>query len=237
MTFLDHLLVLAFAILYPIYAYFAYRKIKADLVADKPGIRVHDYKETTAWLWFLAIAALVAWKYQGRSLLDLGLGLPSAWPALLGLLLIGLLSGFLAIQLRKLGGDEELRRGLGEQLDRGSVSEFLPRTRQELRWFILLSITAGVCEEILFRGFLIWYFSQFSATAVAVVLSAIVFGLAHSYQGWQGSLRAGVMGLVLAVSYVLTGSLWVPIFLHIAGDIYAGTLGWLAYAEDGPDPS
>ena len=158
--------------------------------------------------------------------------MPSAWPAWLGLLLIAMLGVFFASQLRNLRDDADQRKSLAGQLGKGSVSEFLPRTRQDLRWFIILSITAGICEEILFRGFLIWYFEQISVIALAVVFSSILFGLAHSYQGWQGGLRAGLMGLVLALSYVLSGSLWVPIFLHIAGDIYAGTLGWLAFAEE-----
>lgn len=229
------MLVLAFAILYPLYAYFGYRKIKHNLVANKPGARTSDYKETIAWLWVLGLFALINWKIQDRSLLDLGMGLPSQWPAWLGLILVALLGFILFSQLRKLSEDKEQRQSLCKQLSDAPVSEFLPRTRQELKWFFLLSISAGICEEILFRGFLTWYFEQFTATALAVVLSSIVFGAAHSYQGWQGSFRAGVMGLILAVSYVLTGSLWVPILLHIGADMYAGTLGWLAFAEDGPN--
>ena len=77
-----------------------------------------------------------------------------------------------------------------------------------------------------------WYFNVFSVTALAVVLSSILFGMAHSYQGWKGGLRAGVVGLILALSYLLLGSLWIPILLHIVGDIHSGMLGWLAFKED-----
>ncbi len=232
MTPIDHLLVLAFAILYPVYVFFGYRRIKADLIADKPGLRVRDYRETIGWLWFFALAALISWSYQDRSFFQLGLGIPAAWPAWLGILLIAPLGVFLVFQLRKLRGDKDQRQSLREQLSQSPAAEYLPRTRKDLNWFILLSITAGACEEILFRGFLIWYFGQINGTALAVLLSSILFGLAHSYQGWQGGLRAGLMGLVLALCYVFTGSLWVPIFLHIAGDVYGGILGRLAFAEE-----
>ena len=73
---------------------------------------------------------------------------------------------------------------------------------------------------------------MFSITALAVVLSAVLFGMAHSYQGWNGGLRAGVVGLIFALSYVLTGSLWIPILLHIVVDIHSGLVGWLAFEED-----
>ena len=63
-------------------------------------------------------------------------------------------------------------------------------------------------------------------------LSSILFGLLHSYQGWKGGLRSGVIGLILALLYVLTGSLWIPIILHIVIDINSGMLGWLAFEEN-----
>ena len=77
-----------------------------------------------------------------------------------------------------------------------------------------------------------WYFEAFSVMTLAVVFSSILFGLAHSYQGWKGVFRTGAMGLIMALFYVLTGSLWIPIVLHIVGDIHSGTLGWLAFEED-----
>ena len=232
MTSIDHGLLLAFAVLYPIYAFYAYRKIKADLIANKPGRRLYDYKETIAWLWFFAIAGLISWFYQQRPLSGLGLDLPAEWPAWLGLVLASAISFFLFAQLGKIEKDEEQRGSLAGQLSESAASEFLPRTQVELKWFVILSFTAGICEEILFRGFLIWYFEQFSSTTLAVILSSVLFGAAHSYQGFQGGLKAGVMGLVMALSYVLSGSLLVPIVLHIVGDIYSGMLGHLAFGKD-----
>ena len=127
--------------------------------------------------------------------------------------------------------DEKKLQSLKTTFARVDASEFLPRTAQELRWFLALSFSAGVCEEILFRGFLIWYFDSFG-TVVAVILSSILFGTAHMYQGIKGGLKAGFIGLILAVVYILTESLWIPILLHIFGDAQIGMLGWLALRED-----
>jgi membrane protease YdiL (CAAX protease family) len=118
-----------------------------------------------------------------------------------------------------------------KKLESVAANEFLPRTKKEFQWFILLSITAGICEELLFRGFLIWYFESLTNTLLAVVLSSILFGLAHSYQGVTGILRSGLMGLILALILVWTDSLLILIFLHIAGDVYNGVIGWLGYGE------
>ena len=101
---------------------------------------------------------------------------------------------------------------------------FVPRTREELKSFWRLSVTAGVTEEIIFRGFLIWYLLHFMPLWLAVVISSLVFGLCHSYQGLGGGIKTGLVGLAFALLYVLTGSIWVPIFGHIAWDMLQGQL-------------
>ena len=231
MTSIDHLLFFTFAIAYPIYVTLGYRRIKPDLVANKPGVRWRDYREGSVGLSLLGMGGLATWIYQGRPLSDLGLGLPSAWPAWLGMAIIALLSILLVIQLRKLKADQEQRKTAAEQLSNGPAGEYLPRNRKDLKWFVVLSFAAGINEEILFRGFLLWYFSNFSLP-VAIVLSSVLFGLGHAYQGWQGIMRTGFAGLIVALAYVLSGSLWVVIFLHIAGDLYSGALGWIAFDEE-----
>jgi len=52
----------------------------------------------------------------------------------------------------------------------------------------------------------------------ALVLSTILFGFAHIYQGWKGVLGTGLVGGVLAYLYLSTGSLLLPIVLHILID-------------------
>ena len=91
-----------------------------------------------------------------------------------------------------------------------------------MRLFRGVSVTAGVCEEILFRGFLIWYLATFFGLTVAVFASSAVFGLGHAYQGAGGILKTGVIGLVMAGLYVLSGSLWPPVALHAATDVVNG---------------
>jgi membrane protease YdiL (CAAX protease family) len=96
------------------------------------------------------------------------------------------------------------------------VKELLPHTSYERWLWLLVSITAGICEEIVFRGFLLSYFVRLEGSLfVAILFSSILFGFAHVYQGWKGVLGTGVMGAVLAYLYVSTGSLILPIVCHI----------------------
>ena len=58
-------------------------------------------------------------------------------------------------------------------------------------------MTAGVCEELVYRGFMIAYFSAALGVSfwVAAVLSSVAFGIAHFYQGPAGILRTGLVGM------------------------------------------
>jgi membrane protease YdiL (CAAX protease family) len=98
----------------------------------------------------------------------------------------------------------------------------LPVTREERAWFAAVSITAGVCEEVLYRGFLIRYLSDFpwhAGLLTALGISSIAFGMAHGYQGLTGILGTALLGAFMAVIFVVTGSLWLPIALHAIIDL------------------
>ena len=98
----------------------------------------------------------------------------------------------------------------------------LPETGVERFSFVLLSLTAGICEETLFRGFLIRYLHE-GAFALplltALALSSVAFGLAHIYQGASAVLRTGLVGLAFGLLYLLTGSLIPCIALHALIDL------------------
>jgi membrane protease YdiL (CAAX protease family) len=80
---------------------------------------------------------------------------------------------------------------------------------------------AAICEEIVFRAFLIGRLeaafggASRIATALAVLLSSVLFGLAHAYQGPTGVLITGVLGLIFACVYAYGGrNLWLNIVVH-----------------------
>jgi uncharacterized protein len=77
----------------------------------------------------------------------------------------------------------------------------LPRGVGETALWIVLSITAGICEEAIYRGYLQKQFMALTRSATGgIVLSALIFAAAHSYQGF---VRASLIGVVGAMSGVL----------------------------------
>ena len=84
----------------------------------------------------------------------------------------------------------------------------------------LLGVSLVFIEEIVFRGYLMSALQQFlrdnrAAAGITVGVSSAVFGIAHGYQGISGVLSTGLMGVILALAYLLSGrNLWLPILLH-----------------------
>jgi membrane protease YdiL (CAAX protease family) len=104
----------------------------------------------------------------------------------------------------------------------------MPRNQRELFCFGALSITAGFCEEFLFRGYFIWALTPWLGWWGAAALSVVLFAGWHAYQGWSGVLRTGIVGAFFTLVVAISGSLWPAIVLHVLIDIGSGVIAWLA---------
>jgi membrane protease YdiL (CAAX protease family) len=94
-------------------------------------------------------------------------------------------------------------------------------------WFAL-SISAGICEEFVFRGYLQRQFSALTANAAAgIVLSAVVFSVGHLYEGGVKAVVIGVFGILLGTLAYLRRSLAPGMIAHAWHDIFAGALLYL----------
>ncbi|MFB8769107.1 CPBP family intramembrane glutamic endopeptidase [Nocardiopsis alba] len=93
----------------------------------------------------------------------------------------------------------------------------LPRTGGERALAAGMAVTGGVFGELLYRGlFIVLVTSMGVPLWIAAVLSVLLFSVAHVYQGWWGLLSAGFSGTLFTVLYLGTGSLLVPILVHVA---------------------
>lgn len=102
----------------------------------------------------------------------------------------------------------------------GDIQALLPRNRDEVRLGALLSLNAGVVEELLFRLALpALLFGAFGSALFALVTSALVFGALHAYQGPVGVLGTTFIGFFLLALFVATGSILVPIVVHVLIDV------------------
>jgi uncharacterized protein len=113
----------------------------------------------------------------------------------------------------------------------GHVEGLVPRTRLELGWWALVSLSAGFSEELIFRGYLIWAFTPLIGLWGAAALSVAVFAAAHGYQGGKGVLATGVVGGLLTLLVLILGSLWPAIAMHALIDLEQGVVAWLLLRE------
>jgi uncharacterized protein len=101
----------------------------------------------------------------------------------------------------------------------------VPQTGIEMIGWIALAATAGFCEEFLFRGYLQRQFLALTGKqGVAVALQAVVFGAAHSYQGWKGAITITVYGALFGALAVTRKSLRPGMMRHAAQDTFSGIL-------------
>jgi uncharacterized protein len=116
---------------------------------------------------------------------------------------------------------------------------FLPISNTERWWFAIVSLSAGICEELLYRGFLFGFLAGrmdgglHLGLPAAWLLSSLAFGTAHLYQGLPGILSSTFAGLALGLAAILTGGLAVPMVLHALLDLQL--LGMYRPAIDDPD--
>ena len=229
-TGLDHLLALTLAVFFPIRAAtFGYRRLERAPDSEVVQVRRSLYLQALLIQWALAAVVAGLWFIHRRPAAALGLVIPWS-PAFIGVMIFAaIVIAFLAFQVRRGVGDPEVHEVLMRRL--GHFERMLPHTPGELRMFWALSVTAGLCEELLYRGFLMWYVGHWLGVAPTLLLVSVLFGLGHSYQGLRGVLTTGIVGIVLGLLYVVAGSLVPAMLLHAAGDLHSGTLAYGALSR------
>ena len=102
----------------------------------------------------------------------------------------------------------------------GDIQALLPRNRAEVRLGALLSVNAGLFEELLFRLALpALLYGAFGSALFAGLASVLIFGALHVYQGAAGVIGTILIGAFLLALYVATGSILVPIIVHVLIDL------------------
>lgn len=216
----DHVLAIVILVVLPIYGYLSFPRVKRKLAEDAPGVRVRLYRRTLVWQWTLAGITVGAWLLAGRSLRELGLAWPSGAATWGTAVFVAAIIAFMSRQLMLLPAHADLHPRLRAQLE--AMAPFLPRTTRESSWFNAVAVTAGVCEELLYRGFCLAYVATWVSPWAALAVTSAIFGLGHLYQGGRGALKTGIAGLVAGSVYLIGGSLWLPIVLHAFVDVHGG---------------
>ena len=181
------------------------------------------YASTIAFQWFaVAVVAWRAWAH-GFTASQLGLTIHDRTGILVASLVgAAAIAALQWLNLRRVGRIPVGARGPIQAI----AERLLPQSAVELLPYLALAITAGLCEEFLYRGFVMAVLTHVgSQTWAAVLLSSALFGLAHSYQGRGGVVMTMLIGIILGFGRIAFDSLIPAIFWHSAVDVVAGTAG------------
>jgi uncharacterized protein len=83
-----------------------------------------------------------------------------------------------------------------------------------------------LCEEVLFRGFLLTFVASLTGLPAATAITVVLFGLFHGYYGWKGVLKTALFGLVATLIVVWSGSLIPAVLIHGTVDLTSGDLAY-----------
>jgi membrane protease YdiL (CAAX protease family) len=191
-------------------------------VQQKP--RVLIYVGSAVNLLFIGAITIVIGAYQGSKAvrsLNWAMSLPRLVAWSLGLTVASIFITLAVFALRR-----KLNRPPSP-----IVMSLLPQTRGERAMFLLLCLLVGFVEEFLFRGFAFFTISGLAGLSIAGSIVTISFALQHGIQDAIGIMRAFVLGAVLIVPVVITGSLLPSIIAHAVVDGFSGLYGRAAMAS------
>ena len=191
---------------------------------DVRAARVWLWSSWVILLWTMTVVVVALWLFEARAWSALRFTNPHGWRlwAASGLVL-AVTSYFLSTIVRILRRPRPTRVKLANP----DVARMAPRAGSEMGLWVALSLTAGICEEFLFRGYLIWAFQPLLGLWGAAALSLVAFAMSHAYQGPKGMLAVGVLGLVFTLVVLGFGSLWPAMALHALVDVHQGLSTWL----------
>jgi len=221
----DHILIFLYGVIIPFFSGVKGRENFDDIIFTE-NLRRRFYLANSVFLGLAASVILVTWWLYHRPFDALGFRLPVTGSRFIWGIALGILLGIAYVidiiySVRQAKNDPEAAAAA----DAGTP--FLPHHNRELPAYILLCISAGVFEEIMYRGYMVTYFLpryNFSdgLPILAAVAPAFLFSLAHYYQGWHAMIKIFLLSLLLGVIFILTESLIIVMIIHFLIDLTGG---------------
>ncbi|WP_353778250.1 CPBP family glutamic-type intramembrane protease [Winogradskyella sp. 3972H.M.0a.05] len=219
-------------LLFPLYAIANGKKTK-DLLIENPEYRKLVFRQTAIILILLTIITIAPFLLQKESLSTIGLDFLDKPLWVISLFIISVASLYLFKSVKfTVKNAQKFNNG------NKRVAFLMPTTKTQYKLTIYVSFVAGICEEIIYRGFLYWMLLDYFPLVVAVIVTNVPFALAHlTTTGKKNSFGAFVLGLIFSGAYILTDSLWLPILLHIIVDLYSMTFAFRSHQILKSEPS
>lgn len=187
----------------------------------------------------LVVIYLVGY-FKGTGFAEIGLNRPESW---IKTIWLGFVYAIVIFLLFRITLEPLLENVTGTERDLSRFDFLKGNLPALLQTLLLLWITAGFIEEVLFRGFLVTNIASMlsykrAGWILGVVVSSAIFALAHGYQGLSGILLTGSAGAFFVLIFLLNRkNLWVAIFAHgftdssgaimVYLDVYDQVTSWL----------
>jgi membrane protease YdiL (CAAX protease family) len=181
----------------------------------------------------MSALALLEWHAAGRPLQELGLG---SWT---GDRLVPTIGAAVIWGVGLAATVAKVAKGVGRERLRAIYAKYralMPATPNELRGSWGAAVCAGTGEEIAFRGFLLWYAASLSNPIAALLVTSLLFGIAHGYLRASGVLFATAAGLLLGAALLVSGSLLLVIWMHATYNVASFTIGRIVLATGASRP-
>jgi membrane protease YdiL (CAAX protease family) len=229
-SIIDHILVLVFGLVLPFFSGIRGSEQLGNIHFDE-RTRRKFFISNSLLLWFLTAIVLLVWFLYDRPFSLMGFRkIEEGWmPWILTLVMV---AAYTADMIYSIVSPDELQK-TQEQWE--SSVPFLPEHYREIPAYTFMCITAGVCEEILFRGFMVTYFIDPMHTGfpwMAAVFPAILFSLAHFYQGYKAMIKIFLLSLLFALVFIFSKSLLIVIIIHFLID-FAGGIAAIRIKKNG----
>lgn len=231
----DHLLVLLFGLVVPFMSGVRGSETLPD-IQFTTALRRRFYLANSLFLGGAASIILLSWLLQRRSFAELGFRLPQSGSNLLWAFAItGILSALYLVDV--FYAVRKARMGKSSLFGEESGTTFLPRSISDLPAYLVMCLSAGVFEEIIYRGFMVTYFlpeKNFDTglPVLAAIVPAFLFSLAHYYQGVHAVLKIFLLSLLLGMIFLMSRSLWIVMAIHFLIDLSGGLLAMKYFREN-----
>lgn len=230
-NWVDHILAFIFCIAIPLFAAKQRAKEFSSLTFSSEQ-KKNIYISGSFSLFIMGAVVMAVWLLFKRPLAEIGLTRPanfqSWWWLVIGFGLVYSLDTVLTLSSKKY---------IDTTIEHWKKrTPFLPTKDKELPEYLLLCFSAGVFEELVYRGYLVnycWYLFDGSnyQQLLSVFLPAFVFSIAHFYQGGKAVIKIFILAIFFGYLFIFSGSLLMVMILHFLVDAIGGLLT-IKYMKD-----